>query len=221
MGTLHVEVPLAFDSGSYALLSEDSSTDIAVVFVHGFGGHPEKTWRNFQELVDSLSGMFPLWQRCDLYFFKYHSVSAQIKDSSRSLRAFLDRVFPCPPRDMFEIRAEDQPSFLRRDDSAPIMLRDGGLRYRALVLCAHSEGALVVRYTVLNIVKEFEDELEQQVTHVAEMPKNGVFTSLRQPLHIVVGPVSLREAFHHRLVGRWSYRYGLLGEAQEKLSSAA
>src|SRR5689334_7105445 len=39
-------------------------------------------------------------------------------------------------------------------------------------------------------------------------------------LHVGVGPVSLREAFHHRLVGRWSYRYGLLGEAQEKLSSA-
>ena len=36
----------------------------------------------------------------------------------------------------------------------------------------------------------------------------------------MVGAVSLGEALHHRLVRRRSHRYGLLGEAQEELSSA-
>ena len=170
MSAVHTEVPLPFDPGSYALLSEESSTDIAVIFIHGFGGHPEKTWRNFQELVDSFAGSFPLWRRCDLYFFKYDSIGAHIKDSSRKLKGFLDKVFPCPPRDIFEIRPEDQLSFVKRDDGLPIALRSGDFRYRELILCAHSEGGVVVRYTVLDIIKEFEDELEQQVAHAAEVP---------------------------------------------------
>lgn len=109
MAAVHTEVPLVFDPGSYALLSEDSSTDIAVVFVHGFGGHPEKTWRNFQELVDSFAGSFPLWQRCDLYFFKYESISAHIKDSSRKLRVFLDHC--CPKQDRIVMSVIDTEGF--------------------------------------------------------------------------------------------------------------
>jgi pimeloyl-ACP methyl ester carboxylesterase len=77
-----------FAPGSSALRSGAASVDRAVVFVHGFGGHPRKTWVDFQTLTEA----FPWWDSVDLYFFKYRSVSDHIADSSARLMQFLDAI---------------------------------------------------------------------------------------------------------------------------------
>jgi hypothetical protein len=74
--------------GCTALTSSADSVSRAVVFVHGFGGHPHKTWVDFQ----SLCNQDPWWDSADLYFFKYRSVGDHIMDSSIALMQFLQSI---------------------------------------------------------------------------------------------------------------------------------
>jgi pimeloyl-ACP methyl ester carboxylesterase len=133
----HSRVPL--EGRSYALLADSESPLTAVVFVHGFDGDSGTTWQHFQTLVDGDTGrMYPWWGDCDLYFYSYPSVSAQIAPNADDLLEFLKRSFP-EPRWSEEIRV-----FPKR-------------RYERLLLVGHSEGAVVTRATILTRAKEAEN----------------------------------------------------------------
>jgi len=82
-----------------AKLSRNAKTDTAVVFVHGFNGHPVKTWVDFSGLVDNGRGAAE-WASSDLFFFDYCDVTKSIDDSSDDLEVFLEEFiqshFNCP-----------------------------------------------------------------------------------------------------------------------------
>jgi hypothetical protein len=135
--------------GSWAQLSNNPATDRAVIFVHGFGGHPRKTWVDFQSLTDTLSAKYPWWQTTDLYFLKYRSVADHIADSSKRMRRFVGEVFPVPPDRLFMgPLSKIQPN---------IRIRPGPYAYKSLVLVAHSEGGLVTRLMLIDVVKDWKD----------------------------------------------------------------
>jgi pimeloyl-ACP methyl ester carboxylesterase len=116
--------------GSYGLLTGDGSCSTAIVFVHGFWGHSEKTWLQFQTLPDRLNDSW--WRACDLIFYSYDSAGTQIWPNVSSLGTFLRGVFP-------------SPDWRRLGASASGPAR----RYSNLVLVGHSEGAVLVRGAVL------------------------------------------------------------------------
>jgi hypothetical protein len=58
---------------SYALLSTSAPARAVVIFVHGFFGCPEKTWIEFQTLVDSVTTTMPWWADYDAFFYAYNS----------------------------------------------------------------------------------------------------------------------------------------------------
>ena len=74
----HIPRALGAYRKSYALLSSADKCDRLVVFVHGFGGKPTGTWRNFQSLVDDLQDKFPWWHEADLVFY-YSKVVEQFR----------------------------------------------------------------------------------------------------------------------------------------------
>ncbi len=92
---MHARVDLK--DGSYALMATDVQATVAAVFVHGFYGHCEKTWFQFQTLMDSVesSGMFPWWRTYDAYFYSYDS-NGQIGPNTSYLLDFIKGVFPAP-----------------------------------------------------------------------------------------------------------------------------
>ena len=142
------DLQFEFAPGSSALLSDDENTDRAVVFVHGFGGHPRKTWVDFHTLIDSMSSKFPWWGATDLYFFKYRSVADHIDDSSGNLEQFFRSICPEPPERLF----------VARNSANQISdIRSGHPRYNSLVLAAHSEGAVVARLALINFVNQWQD----------------------------------------------------------------
>jgi pimeloyl-ACP methyl ester carboxylesterase len=124
----HVRCQLAGES--YALLTDDDSCNTAIVFVHGFWGHSEKTWWQFQTLPDRLND--PWWHSCDLIFYSYDSTGAQIWPNISALGKFLHNVFPAP-------------AWKHLGSSIP----GPGRTYRNIVLVGHSEGAVLVRGAVL------------------------------------------------------------------------
>jgi hypothetical protein len=74
----HLHRPLWNYRNSYALLADCKEKNTAVVFVHGFRGHPRKTWLLFQSLVDDVQGDFPEWSTADLFFYGYDAFGTGI-----------------------------------------------------------------------------------------------------------------------------------------------
>jgi hypothetical protein len=78
---------VAPDGRSRVLLSTDPLTDTAFVFVHGFQGHFEKTWRQFQTMIDA-SDADDSWHRADLYFFYYEAENNHLAASANALTGY-------------------------------------------------------------------------------------------------------------------------------------
>lgn len=78
---------------SYALLSKAKGVDTAVIFVHGFGGKPTSTWRNFHGLVDEYSVDYPWWATSDMFFYAYESLQTPIRRNAELLGEFTESVW--------------------------------------------------------------------------------------------------------------------------------
>ena len=141
---MRYRIPIPGFGGSFAWLKaidevDDAAVAIedAAVFVHGFGGDPFYTWALFQDMVDRDSA----WDRTDVYFFAYDSVGNRIRTSANRLVEFVDQtcsgtspgiVGPGPRR----------------------IIRREGSPYRALTLVGHSEGGLVIRNAVVELITD-------------------------------------------------------------------
>jgi hypothetical protein len=143
MDSAQFHTPASFKDFDKSLALVTSQAEIAVVFVHGFDGDPTKTWVNFPYLIDKLADEFPIWKKCDLFFYSYKSQ---------------DQITPL---------AEDFLLFLRFAlEKARAIIRTEGVRneasqvtadiapYRHLILVGHSTGAVIIRETILMAVAE-------------------------------------------------------------------
>jgi hypothetical protein len=113
---------------SYALLSGTDGVDTVVIFVHGFGGKPTSTWRNFHGLVDEYAMDYSWWPKSDMYFYAYESLHTPIRRNAELLGGFVDvvlsRSLGDPPAD--------------------------NLKYKNLVFAGHSEGGVIIRRLILD-----------------------------------------------------------------------
>ena len=145
---------------SCARLSEAEDPNTAIVFVHGFLGDPTKTWTDFQTLIDVTPVEIPHWERSDLYFYGYRSVGDPIQRNAQLLVEFLRQIFPQPNSEWFE-RLIDQHPGKALLELARVCLRESPYRYSNLILIGHSEGGLILRSAIAEIVKGFHQEIER------------------------------------------------------------
>ena len=111
-------------------LSDDPNITGGVVFVHGFAGHPVKTWIDFQGAART---DFPNW---DLYFYGYRSIRSRITACATQFRRFL-----C------DLMSRD---FERDRIWGSVSNRALDFEYQRIVVAAHSAGAIVVRRAILD-----------------------------------------------------------------------
>lgn len=117
----------------------------AVVFIHGFGGHPTNTWNEFQHylLYDKY------FSGDDIFFFTYDSRKVWLSDSAHSLHFLLDILFNHTNKlysHLLDIFPDRSGSNLKN--------------YKKALLVAHSAGAAVLRRALLDQCKH-EELLEQ------------------------------------------------------------
>ncbi len=154
----HLEVEIPDFVGSYALLSPQNHVSNAVIFVHGFLGDPCKTWMNFQGLIED----FYWWRDTDLYFFAYNSFGHSIPTSADRLLKFIDWVLQ-KAHILTKILPEDLPPW-EDDQKNSAQLRQDKPKYTDLTLVGHSEGGLVLRMAILEKVKEYQSEFNNNST---------------------------------------------------------
>jgi pimeloyl-ACP methyl ester carboxylesterase len=121
---------------SYGLLSDAPNVDTAVIFVHGFGGKPTSTWKNFHELADEYSAEYPWWATSDMFFYAYESLHTPIRYNATLLGNFADSVW--------------RGAWMGIDPADP------NLKYRDLIFTGHSEGGVVIRRLVLDRYQALE-----------------------------------------------------------------
>ena len=122
--------------------SLNPTVDAAAIFVHGFRGDQERTWRHFQTMIDEHQE----FDSFDAYFVGYSSTDEQIGSSAYKLTALISELVPQPPAEMFVKRA--------RFSNRQVSIRDSTPRYRRLTLVGHSQGGAVIRKAVLEAAKE-------------------------------------------------------------------
>jgi hypothetical protein len=208
METKHIRC-VAGDGRSCALLSTDPETDTAVAFVHGFRGHFEKTWQQFQSLMDE-ADRHATWRRSDLYFFSYDAENSHIGASASELATFLASHYPNPPHRMFEYPAAAldwaDGTLLRL---GIIKIRPGPYFYSRLKLVGHSLGAVIIRQLVADQVEALanlglprEDSQAIRSTH----PAAGADVFLFAPAHLGFLPSGITgaavSAAHETMFGR-------------------
>jgi hypothetical protein len=125
---------------SYILPSPQQPADIAIIFVHGFGGKPTSTWINFHGLVDEYSPDYPLFAIADLFFYSYESLHTPILRNADILRDFANQVLFANSLDM--------PSAVQSSI------------YKSLIFAGHSEGGVIIRQLVLNQYQQIRNELQ-------------------------------------------------------------
>jgi pimeloyl-ACP methyl ester carboxylesterase len=204
----HVQMKLPGGKGD-ALISNNPDTDTAVVFIHGFKGHFQKTWQQFQLLMDD-SQMFPEWDTCDAFFFSYDAESNHPDASAQELGDFIQSIYPNPPDSLFEVTTfEDWIGHLAGEKSELTAIHAGWLVwrktpcvYRRLQIVGHSWGGAVARRYVTTRVAAFDS----MVPGSEVAPKSidaGVF--LFAPAHFGFQPSGNRGMLYHtaeQILGR-------------------
>jgi|HubBroStandDraft_6_1064221.scaffolds.fasta_scaffold222158_2 pimeloyl-ACP methyl ester carboxylesterase len=106
----------------------------AIVFVHGFAGSPTGTWCDFHGLTEEYAADYPWWQDATLFFYSYDSTKKPIHYNAVRLLDFLKTVLAADPKTPLP-----GPNFI--------------WKYQQLLLVGHSEGAVVIRRTILNQIE--------------------------------------------------------------------
>lgn len=109
-------------------------TGDVVVFVHGFNGHPLRSWMEFPIHLPSLR------PGADLIFYGYDGRYASVVASALILEQFLSSLMSSPAA----LVNPTVQKHLHRSDS---------FRYRRLFLIAHSLGAVVTRRALLEAAR--------------------------------------------------------------------
>lgn len=119
---------------SFSQLSRERNPTRCILFVHGFTGHPLKTWREFDRPIEAAGW----WGASDLVFFGYASTQEEIRYTSETLVEFLHNFLPRRSAEVACLAALEPPTH----------------DYKELVLVGHSQGGLVVRHAVLQALWE-------------------------------------------------------------------
>jgi pimeloyl-ACP methyl ester carboxylesterase len=143
--------------GSTALLCSESPPQRAVVLVHGFGGRATATWHDLATLITGRDW----WKDSDLFFIGYDSILESISGTASRLENFLRALLPHPPDDLLP---PDGPSAAERR---------GGV-YTQLVLVGHSQGGLIIRMAITQILWDVlrarrEPDLVEQLVAQADV----------------------------------------------------
>ncbi len=99
-----------------------------VIFVHGFNGHPVKTWNEFPQLIQQ-HGAF---KDADVIFYGYDSLKTQASNMKLRLFKFIEMAID--PTKMVYATLRNIPE---------------GFQYNKVVIIAHSLGAVVARLALL------------------------------------------------------------------------
>lgn len=108
----------------FAWLCPSGMANHALVFVHGFAGHPIRTWAEMRRLMLS----DPTLLNTDLLFLGYDSIRPKVAENGNELARFLETLRGAP----------DLRIAFAGDETA----------YRTITCVAHSEGGLVLRYAI-------------------------------------------------------------------------
>ena len=104
----------------------------AIVFIHGYGGNPVSTWADFHELLPAQ----PKTAEYDLIFYDYDGLRADMTTSSDIFREFLVALFA-------------RPAALVNSSLPVSAARAGIFEYTEVVIVAHSLGAVISRWAIL------------------------------------------------------------------------
>jgi hypothetical protein len=103
-----------------------------IIFVHGFGGQAVGTWMEFERLLP----VHPKCANCDIVFYGYNSMQAQLQASAKLLFQKINRLCSDP---LSVINPDLDPAAQRAQD----------FQVRRLLLVAHSLGAVISRRALL------------------------------------------------------------------------
>jgi hypothetical protein len=147
----HYPVKMVLGERAFALLTA-KPPEVAAVFVHGFDGSPDKTWVNFEHLVDELGPQRSVWSTWDLFFYGYRS-HKQIAPLAEDLTRFVRAVAARNERLMIQVEYLF-PSSRTSRYGIPLGLSviRGNIPYKHLFLVGHSTGAVIIRQAMCNVV---------------------------------------------------------------------
>jgi pimeloyl-ACP methyl ester carboxylesterase len=134
--TPHVNITVAHSLVEYAIVSTKPARRL-VVFVHGWGGSPHRSWGEFDRPPGD-----GWWSEADLIFVKYKSVRESVSASADRFRALISDFYPVP-----------SALLVKRDD---VLIREDSQKpYEELILVGHSLGGLLLRRALIDAADEW------------------------------------------------------------------
>jgi hypothetical protein len=148
----HYPVRIMGEERAFALLVP-RAPDSAAIFVHGFDGSSDKTWVDFEHLIDQVGPQRSKWLTTDLFFYGYRSHN-QFPPLARDFSRFVEAVAARNERLLIQIEYQ-LPSSKERRYGAPLGLSQarGSGPYKRLLLVGHSTGAVVIRQSLCDFLK--------------------------------------------------------------------
>jgi pimeloyl-ACP methyl ester carboxylesterase len=138
---MHCDVQLREKPLALASYSDGSDVDTAIVFVHGFEGDPEKTWRDFIFLINTQPAKFSWYSKADLFFYGYSNFRKTVPFNAQECFRFISQVFPKVALNDFRAVPSVDVGWITR------AIQEKGIEkvlekrhYSHLVLVGHSEG---------------------------------------------------------------------------------
>jgi pimeloyl-ACP methyl ester carboxylesterase len=133
---------LAGDHADSLAILSTAPTGHACIFIHGYSGNPFKTWTEFERMVYNA----PALAGHDFYFFGYDGIRSELVASAGVFRSFL-KSLAGPP---FELTFEP---------ASPGRAQD--FLYNSIVIVAHSLGAVLTRWALLDLRQESYSNLDR------------------------------------------------------------
>jgi Alpha/beta hydrolase family len=137
-------LPTKYSEPSVAYFSR-LTTNVLVIFVHGFGGSAHGTWPNFPKL---LSAMGEESRTFDIIFYQYDGKFTQANSSAALFRDFIDEFIAEPTHVV--------------NSCLPDGAKRSNFSYTRIVLVAHSLGAVISRRALLDVYRRSNKSSKQR-----------------------------------------------------------